>query len=193
MGYSIELVDKDNEIMMTKSAFIKNSNISCAEVDPDTDELTPVPDKEARIGITYNYSSYYYEATEGDERFAHEDDSQLVYGIRGLYGKTPYESIPMLRDMIKRIEDKYKKNGDWIITSRSRNIYFDGDGNIIDDPIKAMLDHEALTVESEIYEISEGDTSSYWESTAANAVAPLYDMLHMATDNITNECYWSGD
>ena len=35
------------------------------------------------------------------------------YGIRGIYGKTGVESIPMLEDMLERIKAKYKPDGVW--------------------------------------------------------------------------------
>lgn len=79
--------------------------------DPVTGKLVPAEQTEADIDITYNYSRYYYEATDGDIRFAHEkvsvycaDETQgpaeTEYDIRGLYGSTSAESIPMLMDMI---------------------------------------------------------------------------------------------
>lgn len=61
---------------------------------------------EAWLNVTYNYSKYYYAATEGDDRFFgqlwYEEPKNL--GIRGIYGKTGAESIRMLHDMICRIE-----------------------------------------------------------------------------------------
>ena len=68
---------------------------------------------EAWLNVTYNYSKYYYDATEGDDRFFGilKDDNGVSkfqqprnLGIRGIYGKTGAESIRMLHDMICRIE-----------------------------------------------------------------------------------------
>ena len=69
------------------------------------------------LNITYGYTPYYYETTKNDERFAYNelisDDRHAIvqtkYGIRGIDGKTGTESIPMLKDLISRIEQKYKK------------------------------------------------------------------------------------
>ena len=69
------------------------------------------------LNITYGYAPYYYETTKNDERFAYNelisDDRHAIvqtkYGIRGIDGKTGTESIPMLKDLISRIEQKYKK------------------------------------------------------------------------------------
>ena len=69
------------------------------------------------LNITYGYAPYYYETTKNDERFAYNqlvsDDRHAIvqteYGIRGIDGKTSAESIPMLKDLINRIEQKYKK------------------------------------------------------------------------------------
>lgn len=80
-------------------------------MDSATGKLAPAEQTEADIDITYNYSRYYYEATDGDIRFAHEDVSayyadetqgptETEYGIGGLYGSTSAESIPMLMDVI---------------------------------------------------------------------------------------------
>ena len=72
---------------------------------------------EAWLNITYNYSGYYYDATDGDERFFgktnddYDDEKPRNLGIRGIYGKTGAQSIPMLNAMISRIEEKYKKDG----------------------------------------------------------------------------------
>ena len=54
--------------------------------------------KELWINVTYNYGPYYYEATDKDPRFAHDEVScyysdgtkgpvETEYGIRGIYGK----------------------------------------------------------------------------------------------------------
>lgn len=61
---------------------------------------------EAWLNVTYNYAQYYYDATEGDDRFFGQlwYDKPKNLGIRGIYGKTGAESIRMLHDMICRIE-----------------------------------------------------------------------------------------
>ena len=63
------------------------------------------------------------------------------------------------------------------------------------DVIKAFLnEHAELSKADEKYQISEGDTSNYWEETAANALIPLTDMLNMALYNINNkDAVWHGD
>lgn len=79
--------------------------------DPVTGKLAPAEQTEAAIDITCNYSHYYYEVADGDIRFAHKEVSvyyadetqgpaETEYGIRGLYGSTPAEPIPMLMDVI---------------------------------------------------------------------------------------------
>lgn len=92
-----------------------------ADYNPETKAFTPTAIEEAWLNITYNYSRYYYEATENDDRFFGEKDygdgGYCNLGIRGLYGKTGLESIAMLNDMISRIESKYKKDGEWITTN----------------------------------------------------------------------------
>ena len=91
-----------------------------AVTDPVTGKLTPAEQTEADIDITCNYSHYYYEVADGDIRFAHEEVSayyadetqgpaETEYGIRGLYGSTSAESIPMLMDVIVMATDNLMK------------------------------------------------------------------------------------
>ena len=116
------------------------------------------------LNVTWNYANYYYEATDGDPRFAHDEIScyysdgttgpvETQYGIRGLYGKTGAESIPLLNDMISRIKDKYYRNGQWIE--------------------------------------EQGPNGDYWTPTAANAIKPLYKLLAMA--QMRPDGVWDGD
>ena len=146
-------------------------------------KFEPLPNRDAWLNVTYNYASYYYEATENDPRFAHDEISCYYadgttgpivteYGIRGIYGKTGAESIPMLQDMISRIEEKYKPNGGWISS------------------MKMTYDMNTGEEKGE-KEISEGDTSNYWIDTAANALKPLYQLLTMA--KLRPDGVWDGD
>ena len=95
---------------MRHPQYVRTGNL-WAVTEPVTGKLAPAEQTEADIDITYNYSRYYYEATDGDIWFAHEDVSayyadetqgpaETEYGIRGLYDSTSAESIPMLMDMI---------------------------------------------------------------------------------------------
>lgn len=197
MSYDIELIDrKTKEVVMLENPFyVRGGNVR-AEIDPVTNKLVQAKEIEAHINITYNYSHYFYEATEGDERFAVKDSDtgEVSYGIRGIYGKTPFESVSMLNDMIKRISEKYQdENGQWYVTERTRQHYWDESGNEIKDPIRAILNHEPHTVTEETYLVSEGDTSDYWESTAANAIESLMNMFAIAVDCLLYDCEWSGD
>ena len=112
MGYSIELKNRitGETAKMRPPRYIRTGNLQDV-TDPVTGKLAPAEQTEADIDITYNYSRYYYEATDGDIRFAHEDVSayyadetqgpaETEYDIRGLYGSTSAEPIPMLMDVI---------------------------------------------------------------------------------------------
>lgn len=206
MSYDIELINKETKEVakMEHPQYIRGGTVP-AKMNMETCRLEHDIQVEARINITYNYSRYYYEATEGDERFAHDEVSayyadgttgpiETQYGIRGLYGKTPSESIPMLMSMIINIENKYKnEKGEWIETERKKVAYFKN-GVELDNPISEILHGEYLDRKEEKYMISEGDTSDYWQATAANAIKPLLDMLVMATDNLLEkDVIWSGD
>lgn len=156
------------------------------------------------LNITWNYAHYYYESTDGDPRFAHDEISayyadgttgpvKTEYGIRGIYGKTGAESIPMLKDLIERIESNYKdENGEWKSARRKRRVVYDEDGNQTKmDVFEAVRDNIKYTVKTEEYDISEGDTSNYWEETAANAIRPLHQLIAMA--QIRPDGIWEGD
>ena len=206
MSYDIELKNKKTPetAFMQHPQYVRGATVP-AKIDPVTGELVQAAQAEASINITYNYSSYYEEATKGDPRFAHEEVSayyadgttgpvQTKYGIRGLYGKTPAESIPMLNDMIQCIQNAYQdEHGEWKTGKRIRHRYWK-DGKEVKDSIGAILHGIKLEKTTEEYTVSEGDTSNYWERTAANAIHPLQTMLIMATDNLTNpDVVWEGD
>ena len=156
---------------------------------------------EAELNITYNYANYYYECTDGDKRFAHEEISaryadgtdgpiETQYGIRGIYGKSGAESIPMLRDMISRIEAKYKKDGEWIKTQRERTVFYDKDGKQI-DAFEAIVKKMVVQKEEYVETISEGPNEDYWEATAGNAIRPLYQLIALA--QLRPDGVWRGD
>ena len=156
------------------------------------------------LNITWNYAHYYYESTDGDPRFAHDEISayyadgttgpvKTEYGIRGIYGKTGAESIPMLEDMINKIESTYKdESGEWKTARRKRRVVYDEDGiRTKMDVYEADRSNIEYTVKVEEYDISEGDTSNYWTDTAANALRPLYQLIAMA--RIRPDGVWEGD
>lgn len=154
------------------------------------------------LNITYNYSHYYYEATDGDPRFAHDEVScyyadgtqgpiKTEYGIRGIYGKTGLESIPMLEDMIHRITDRYQKDGEWISTTREKPHTYDENGVEAEDPISLILSGKKHTMEIREESVYEGPNDNYWEDTAANAIHPLYQLITMA--KMRPDGVWDGD
>lgn len=205
MSHNIELRnEKKNETAFMKHPQYVRGGTVPAEIDPYTGKLVQSQQIEASINITYNYGRYYREVTEGDARFANEQVSayyadgtqgpvETRYGIRGLYGKTPSESIPMLMDMIKRIKEKYTdKNGDWIETERTKTLYYRNGVEI--DPFQFLHSNIEAEKKEHKYMISEGETRDYWEATAANAIIPLQAMIVMATDNLTeDDIVWDGD
>ena len=157
------------------------------------------------LNITYNYSHYYREATDGDPRFAHDEITayysdgttgpvETKYGIRGIYGKSGAESIPMLKDMISRIEKKYKDdNGEWINTTRKKCAYFNVDGEEIDfyKVIVGIESNTPYTEKEYEIEVNEGPNDDYWEATAANAIRPLYQLIAFA--EMRPDGVWDGD
>ena len=152
--------------------------------------------RELWLNVTYNYASYYYEATEGDERFAHQekrrDEFVNEYGIRGIYGKSGAESIPMLTDMISRIENKYKtSSGEWITTVREKRRVHGADGKVYEDALDLIFKGIKFTEEKYEVEISEGPNPNYWEATAGNAIKPLHQLIAMA--RLRPDGIWDGD
>ena len=151
---------------------------------------------EAWLNITYNYSDYYYDAAEGDKRFfgslpddrPNEEPRNL--GIRGIYGKTGAESIPMLKDMVQMIWDKYHTHGEWITTERNETIYLDKKGHEI-DLVTAMHKGIEYTEKEIVKQVNEGPNRDYWEPTAGNAIRPLKQLIAMA--QMRPDGVWDGD
>lgn len=202
MSYDIELINRKTKqpLLLSQPQYIRGGTVK-AKLD-ENDNLVQTKETEASINITYNYSHYYVEATRDDRRFfkqeanAEGNVTENSAGIRGLYGKTAAESLPMLRDMIERIKKKYmdQETGEWSVTKRKKVHFYDENGVEYKDPINAIINSLPYRKEEEIYEVSEGDTSNYWEGTAANAIIPLMDMLYMAVEHLFDEeAVWNGD
>lgn len=203
MSYDIYLKDPvSRETIQLPVEHVMTGGTYAATYDEQTGTWLPLPIRDAHLNITYNYSNYYYDATEGDPRFAHEEVSCIYadgtegpietrYGIRGIYGKSGAESIPMLLDMILRIEIVYKKDGEWISTERRKLRYFDMHGREITDVGGALLRGIQYTRKEEPYEVSEGPNDNYWIDTAGNAIRPLYQLIAMA--KMRPDGVWDGD
>lgn len=199
MSYDVSLVDPvTRETLDLPFKHLMIGGTYQADYNEETGEFTPSAITEAYLNITYNYSGYYSEATKEDPRFAHDEPSfykddgtvgKLVteYGLRGLNGKTGLESIPMLHDMIDRIERRYHANGIWLTTERVRRVLYMPKINMAHDTMVAIdllgFDHPALDG-AESYnvfmDVYEGNTDNYWFPTAASALKPLYQLLTMA-------------
>ena len=195
MSYDIRLTERTSS--KTIKLPIKHVMIGGtyrADYDEKTKTFSPAAIQDAWLNITYNYSKYYYEAAEGDDRFYGvedlDDEGYHNCGIRGIYGKTGLESIPMLRDLASRIETKYKKDGEWITTKRNITVFRDMDGNER-HPIEIFVHKLEYTKEEYEEEINEGINSDYWESTAGNAIKPLYQLLVFA--ELRPDGVWDGD
>ena len=202
MSYDIRLMDPvTEETIELPVKHVMIGGTYQAEYDERTGTFSPKPIREEWLNITYNYVRYYYEVTDGDIRFAHDETSAYYsdrttgpvvteYGIRGIYDKTGAESRLMLEDMSKSIEKKYKVNGEWIITNRKRKRYQDKTGKEVD--FYYAFHHQGECSSDDYTEyISEGPCEDYWESTAANAMKPLYQLLAMA--KLRPDGVWNGD
>ncbi len=109
MGYDIWLMEKSTgESIELPVRHVMIGGTYAADYDERTGQFTVQPTAEAWLHITYNYAKYYYDAADGDDRFYGEnyEGKHSNLGIRGIYGKTGVESIPMLKDMAERIQRK---------------------------------------------------------------------------------------
>ena len=195
MSYDIYLIDQiSEETIKLPIRHLMIGGTYRADYKSETKTSTPAAIADAWLNITYNYARYYYEAAENDERFYgvgdYREKKHRNLGIRGIYGKTGMESLPMLDDMIARIEMKYKKNGEWISTKRVNKIYRDSDGNTCHMP-DVFLHKEKYTEEEIETEVWEGPNDDYWMSTAANALKPLYQLRVFA--GLRPDGVWKGD
>lgn len=174
MSYDIYLAGPDGEIVDLPVEMLPRSGTFAADVDFSTGRVRQLPSREASINITYNYAMYYREAS-GDIPGGVDPCTGETLGIRAIYGMTPSESVPVLCAMVASIVGRYAPDGEYVSTERTRVRYFGEE-----------------TVEERVF-VDEGDMSDYWNATAANAVAPLRDMLTMALAAIGMDCRWTGD
>ena len=186
MSYDIKLQYKDGSTAHVSTPFLSRGGTVPAYVDANG-HLRQAMQTEASINITYNYGRYYQEAAEDDARFYVDGQNE---GIRGIYGKPIHESISMLLHLIRNIEQKHRKDGKWLSAEREKPIYLDKDGNEMDFTWPMPEGYTSKTVK---YTVSEGCTDDYWEATAANAIQPLLQMLHMATELMLEDVTWQGD
>lgn len=220
MGYDIRLIDKNSkEVLKMKAPQYVRGSLMKAEWDEQKQKLIPIKTIETELSVTSNYAKYYYEATENDKRFyknnLNKDKKNENLGIKALQDKTALESMSMLYDMIKRISNKYQdQNGNWIISDieETRTVAYDKKGNVVPLSLTDRLDiirksaiaekngknyeppFSELKQEKYIKTVDEGSIDNYWEATAANALLPLYDMLHMATEHLGNQdAIWDMD
>lgn len=132
------------------------------------------------VNVTSNYGRYYNESTDGDKRWLVRVRGEDRYGLPGLAGHTGAESIPMLKDCIRKIEAKYKDSlGHWLSGNREKRTFVHKKTHKeVDWPQRMDFDDydEKITE----YTVSEGDTSDYWEETAANAISALYKLIALA-------------
>lgn len=178
MSYDISLNDPVTNEPASVPGHLMHGGTYKADYHPETGIFTPALNTEAELNITYNYGRYYYEAYPEK-------------GIRTIYGMSGYDSIEVLEEMIEVLCTKYKKNGEWIKTKRTKTMYYDKNGEEVDHASIIFSKNEYEREERIEIEVYEGDTSDYWLDTAANAVRPLYQLIALA--KMRPDCIWSGD
>lgn len=154
MSYSLYLIDPVTNECETVPGHYMIGGIYLADYHSETNTFTKTLNTEAYLNITYNYGPYYREVYD--------------YGINCINQKQAADSIPILEHMIYCLEEKYKVDGEWIITKRLGK--------------RVAVSNEK---ESERYE---GPQSNYWTPSAANAIRPLYQLLALAKMRL--DCYW---
>lgn len=178
MSYDIRLKDPITGETATVPGHLMTGGTYKADYHPEIDTFTSALNTQAELNITYNYSGYYYETYKEN-------------GIRTIYGMSGIDSISVLEKMILGIEEKYKKNGEWIVSNRKATVYYDKNNNKVDwcDIVFNSAVYERKE-EIEI-EVSEGDISDYWLATAANSLRPLHQLIALA--KMRPDCIWDGD
>ncbi len=178
MSYDISLKDPVTNQTAQVPGHLMIGGTYLADYHPETNTFTPALNTSAELNITYNYGDYYYETYRD-------------LGIRTIYGVTGLDSIPMLEKIAENIKRKYMFGDDWVTSKRTKKIFLDKDGNSFhaNEVLDKQIDY--VSTEEIEYEISEGDTSNYWNSTAANALKPVYQLIALA--KMRPDCIWEGD
>ena len=209
MSYYFHLRDPvTHEELRVPGHLMYGGNVVC-EIDGQG-RFIPTPTTGARLNITYNYARYYQEAFPPMEKVDESNRAQYLqdketYGIRSddggvksLNGMSGVDAVPLLEEMIRRIEAEYKKpDGTWVITERQRTYYTSrSSGKIVDSLLDVFYSiHSPDETEQETwarireeYEehvkteaIDEGGRGrNYWTATAANAIRPLYQLIALS-------------
>lgn len=221
MSYDLYLRDPvDRSELSVPAHTMFGGNIPCKRGLDGT--LIPDSSTRAYLNITYNYSKYYYDAFRRpkDDMTAEELEeikndyrkygiTDLSGGIRCLNGMSGVNAVPFLKEMIHRIESKYKdEDGNWITTQREMLFVVDKrtgrrcdsiekfrfytslkkDGHDEDEAKK--LATETFVSDTEIVDVYEGGgANDYWLPTAANAIRPLYQLI--ALSRLRPDGVWS--
>ena len=217
MSYDLTLRNPvTREELKVPGHMMYGGNVACNYING---QFIPMATTKAYLNITYNYSSYYYEAfpEESDNKEQHDKDAAMFGiptpqgGIRTLDGMTGIAAIPLLQEMIRRIESKYKtSDGEWITTQREETYWINkktGDkiyfSQYISEKLKCLRDGKsqqdaAQEMERkykksvETYELNEGSSGKdYWTPTAANAIKPLYQLI--ALSQMRPDGVWTED
>lgn len=119
MSYDIYLKDPvTNEVANVPGQLMIGGTYK-ADYHPEIRTFTPALNTDAHLNVTYNYGCYYREAYEN--------------GIREIYGMQGVDSISVLENMISIISNKYKENDIWISTKRTKTVYYDEEGNELEN------------------------------------------------------------
>ena len=205
MSYDLYLRDPvTRETLHVPGHMMFGGNIPCEVING---HLVPTTSTEAYLNITYNYSSYYHGAFPSlvDDQEQYKKDrakygiTEIQGGIRSLNGLTGLDAIPVLEEMIRRIERKYRDLDGWIDTEREKVWYENRkDRRVTKDPSEMFIellhlkrdglsDEDAAKYLDDRWEkkqstilVNEGETGDYWCATAANAIRPLHQLIALS-------------
>lgn len=222
MSYDLYLRDPvTHERLEVPGHMMYGGNIKCEYLDMDGNYI-PALTTEAYLNTTYNYSHYYYEAFPGSDskneegRVQHEKDKAkfgIVSNEGGIYsidGVSGIIAVPILEEMIRRIEARYKDGDVWITSEREKKYYRDRETGEEKVGVELLIEYMELKREGNLTEkqasdalnskyeeiietvqVDEGSTGeSYWSETAVNAIKPLYQLIalsRMRPDGVWSE------
>jgi len=205
MSYDLYLRDPvTREELEVPGHMMFGGNIPC---DVINGRLVPTTSTRAYLNITYNYSKYYYDAfpSRADDQAQYEKDrtdfgvQSDEGGINSLNGLTGLQAVPLLEEMIRRIERVYRKPDGWVETER-KEVWFENRENpkerkqpfeMFLDLLRlkkdGMADEQAAEYQDAHWEkheetivVNEGQTGDYWCPTAANAIRPLHQLIALS-------------
>lgn len=183
MSYDLELVSKNGKpakmmLLQTTGSVYKLKGKAAREAVDNA--------LSSDIAITYNYSQYFYDATDSKD-FTHKEEGKPL-GIYCLDGVNVEESVVLIGKMISNICKKYRKKGEWISTMREETRYYNTDGKELGPEENTSA--KGVKAVKKRHKVSEAPSDNYWDATAGNAVLALRKLLVMCAQCEDCDAVW---